>query len=162
MKGVWAVTAIGALAILGVGALVVSPKEADASVLTWTLEQSSCILSCESCVFHCTGNCPPPIPPAHVAPRVGDTNEYKDGWHELPDCYPGTCEEKHPSCEGTLAAATEVKDAIARGSVAQLAAVAGRYPETAQLHGKALQLLDCSGNVVAHIPFSKLGNAVAD
>ncbi len=42
MKGVWAVTAIGALAILGVGALVVSPKEADASVLTWTLEQSSC------------------------------------------------------------------------------------------------------------------------
>jgi len=143
------------VAALMAGFYALTPAHDASADIVLKLGESTCILSCEWCggMAECNGGSCTSIDFGHVAPRVGDTNEYGGGYHDT-TCFSGSCEEKHPECEYAVMAAAEAEDALRNHDAAQLAAVADRYTKGARIERGALQLLDCDGNVVAHIPLS--------
>lgn len=142
---------LGGLCVAGLALYASQPPSANAALAAWTMGggegEDACTLSCEACVFESFEGEEIPF---HVAPREGDTNQYKDGYHDT-YCYSGTCDQKHPSCNNLIAQA-DVREAAFTGNAKRLAALVRENREKVQLERGALQFLGCDGEVVAHIP----------
>ena len=70
------------------------------------------------------------------------------------DCYSGTCDDHHPQCIEVPAAQLDaLEQAAIAGDQAKVKSMLEEHQTlTVNIERSALQLLDCGGNVVAHVP----------
>lgn len=152
VRGILFVAAIMGIVAAGSQLLLPTPSSA-------TEVRTDCILSCH---FGTSGNCGAL---KHIAPRVGDTHQYGEGWHDT-TCYPGDCDfgvtdengqylpAKHPSCTGIGGDLDELLDAIVLGETQAIRQISAKL--NAQLRSvperDAIQVIGCHGEIVAHLP----------
>lgn len=152
MRIVNALVAAGFLCLMPVAGFRGSLAEPSLSAAhAWAV--SSCILSCYD--YGVSIGCIPD-PGEHYAMVEGDTHEYQGGPHS--SCFPGSCDLKHPACENETLAFEEVKDAIRSGaSRSEYVRLADKHMGVVAIHGDAVSMYGCSGDLVAHIPFAAVG-----
>jgi hypothetical protein len=138
---------------LAAGSMLLAPKDAlpvYSSVLATPFEDSDCTVSCDDQV--CAGG-------EHYAWESSIPHNTGDP-HNLTPCLTGTCGDYHPWCRNpddeplTSADMDLLREALASEDLAASVVRLSRAGTAAEINVQrsAVQLLDCRGLVVAHLP----------
>jgi hypothetical protein len=83
-------------------------------------------------------------------------SQWGSGPHYDFNCYEGTCDDEHEACTPEAEGLEQLRTALATADVVAAAAVIAEHEGTVAVNAarSAVQVSNCSGEVVAHLPIS--------